>query len=184
MSTVGQQPAANISLPPMSFEPSPPSLQIKLLSPSARAPTRGSAFAAGYDLYASQATTIPARGKAIVETDISIAVPEGTYGRVAPRSGLAAKHSIDTGAGVIDADYRGPLKVLLFNLGEQDFAVAAGDRVAQLIIERIYTPEVVVVEQLPDSVRGAGGFGSTGGFNTVLPAVNLPSLDAAAANGA
>ncbi|KAM0692560.1 hypothetical protein Q7P36_007114 [Cladosporium allicinum] len=142
----------------------PPALQIKLLSPTARAPTRGSAYAAGYDLYASKATTIPARGKVLVDTDISIAVPAGTYGRVAPRSGLASKHSIDVGAGVIDADYRGPVKVLLFNLGDSDFKVEVGERVAQLIVERIYTPEVVVVEELEETVRGVGGFGSTGGF--------------------
>ncbi|KAI0842830.1 deoxyuridine 5'-triphosphate nucleotidohydrolase [Hypoxylon sp. FL0890] len=143
------------------LEQSPP-LLIKKLSPSAKLPTRGSAFAAGYDLYASQATTIPSRGKALVETDISIAVPAGTYGRVAPRSGLASKHFIDTGAGVIDADYRGPVKVLLFNHSETDFPVAVGDRIAQLIVERIYTPEVVEVQELEESVRGAGGFGSTG----------------------
>ncbi|KAK4239697.1 dUTPase-like protein [Achaetomium macrosporum] len=144
----------------------PPPLLIKKLSAKARLPTRGSAFAAGYDLYASQDATIPARGKALVETDISIAVPAGTYGRVAPRSGLAAKHFIDTGAGVIDADYRGPVKVLLFNHGEADFEVKEGDRIAQLVIERIYTPEVVEVQELDTSVRGAGGFGSTGGFGT------------------
>ena len=83
-------------------------------------------------------------------------------GRIAPRSGLAAKHMIDTGAGVIDADYRGQVKVLLFNHGDADFAVKPGDRVAQLILERIYTPEIEVVDELEESVRGAGGFGSTG----------------------
>ena len=83
-------------------------------------------------------------------------------GRIAPRSGLASKHFIDTGAGVIDADYRGQVKVLLFNHSDADFAVAEGERVAQLIIERIYTPEVVEVAELEESVRGAGGFGSTG----------------------
>lgn len=152
---------ANSSVPVPTLEQSPP-LLIKKLSSTAKLPTRGSAFAAGYDLYASQPTTIPARGKALVETDISIAVPAGTYGRIAPRSGLASKHFIDTGAGVIDADYRGPVKVLLFNHNEADFAVAEGDRVAQLIVERIYTPEVVEVQELEESVRGAGGFGSTG----------------------
>ncbi|OAA73473.1 dUTP pyrophosphatase [Cordyceps fumosorosea ARSEF 2679] len=139
-----------------------PSLQVKKLSPAGRLPTRGSAFAAGYDLYASRATTIPARGKVLVDTDISIAVPSDTYGRIAPRSGLASKHFIDTGAGVIDADYRGPVKVLLFNHGEADYAIAEGDRVAQLVLERIVTPEVVEVQELQESVRGAGGFGSTG----------------------
>lgn len=143
------------------LDQSPP-LLIKKLSPTAKLPTRGSAFSAGYDLYASRPCTIPARGKALVETDIALAVPAGTYGRVAPRSGLAAKHFIDTGAGVIDADYRGPLKVLLFNHGEADFEVQEGDRVAQLVVERIYTPEVLEVQELEESVRGAGGFGSTG----------------------
>ena len=114
-----------------------PALQVQLLAPTAKAPTRGSAFAAGYDLYASRAATIPARGRAMVETDISVAVPEGTYGRVAPRSGLAVKHGIDTGAGVIDADYRGPVKVLLFNFSDVDFAINEGDRIAQLVIERV-----------------------------------------------
>lgn len=80
---------------------------------------------------------IPARGKALVDTDISIALPVNTYGRVAPRSGLAAKHSIDTGAGVIDADYRGQVKVLLFNFSDVDFKVDVGERVAQLIVERV-----------------------------------------------
>ncbi|QSZ28835.1 hypothetical protein DSL72_003340 [Monilinia vaccinii-corymbosi] len=140
----------------------PPPLLIKKLSPRARLPTRGSAFAAGYDIYAAKETVVPAKGKVLVDTDISMAVPEGTYGRIAPRSGLASKHMIDTGAGVIDADYRGQVKVLLFNHGEKDFEVKEGDRVAQLILERIYTPEVTEALVLEESVRGEGGFGSTG----------------------
>lgn len=80
----------------------------------------------------------------------------------APRSGLAWKHSIDVLAGVIDADYRGPVGIILFNHSDADFEVKAGDRVAQLIIEVIMTPEVVEVEDLDSTVRGAGGFGSTG----------------------
>lgn len=112
------------------------------MSETAKAPTRGSAHAAGYDIYASKSAIIPGRGKFMVDTDISIAVPAGTYGRVAPRSGLASKHSIDTGAGVIDADYRGPVKVLLFNFGESDFQIEAGDRIAQLIIERVRLTQI------------------------------------------
>jgi len=82
---------------------------------------------------------------------------------VAPRSGLAWKHSIDVGAGVIDADYRGPVGVILFNHSDTDFEVKVGDRVAQLIIEKIVTPNVVTeVEDLDETVRGEGGFGSTG----------------------
>jgi dUTP pyrophosphatase len=137
-------------------------LQVKKLSDKGRVPTRGSEFAAGYDLYAARDTTVPARGKVLVDTDIAIAVPEGTYGRIAPRSGLASKHFIDTGAGVIDADYRGQVKVLLFNHAEADYEIKEGDRVAQLVLERIYTPEVIEVQELAESVRGAGGFGSTG----------------------
>ncbi|KAI7887637.1 dUTPase-like protein [Mucor mucedo] len=105
---------------------------------------------------------IPAQGKTIVATDIAIAVPEGHYGRVAPRSGLAAKHHLDTGAGVIDADYRGPVGVVMFNFSKVDYEVKRGDRIAQLIIEKISTPDVLEVESLEESARGAGGFGSTG----------------------
>lgn len=80
----------------------------------------------------------------------------------APRSGLALKNFIDVGAGVIDSDYRGPLGVLLFNFSDEPFQVRIGDRIAQLIIERISTPEVAIVDELPTTDRGAGGFGSTG----------------------
>ncbi|KIM45891.1 hypothetical protein M413DRAFT_440943 [Hebeloma cylindrosporum] len=140
-------------------------LFIKRLSDKARLPTRGSPLAAGYDLYSAEKKVIPAHGKALVDTQISIAVPAGTYGRVAPRSGLASKFMIDTGAGVVDADYRGVLFVLLFNLSDKDFQVEEGDRIAQLIIERICTPEILEVEDLDETIRGGGGFGSTGGHN-------------------
>ncbi|PGH35026.1 deoxyuridine 5'-triphosphate nucleotidohydrolase [[Emmonsia] crescens] len=145
---------------PSQSKPTP--LMVKKLVPTARVPTRGSAFAAGYDLYCAKAIVIPAKGKGLVDTGLAIAVPEGTYGRIAPRSGLASKHFIDTGAGVIDADYRGEVKVLLFNFSDVDFTINEGDRIAQLVLERIYNPEVVEMEQLEDSVRGVGGFGSTG----------------------
>ncbi|KAK8580908.1 hypothetical protein V6N13_143965 [Hibiscus sabdariffa] len=137
-------------------------LKVKKLSEKAVLPSRGSALAAGYDLSSATDTTVPGRGKALIPTDLSISVPEGTYGRVAPRSGLAWKHCIDVGAGVIDADYRGPLGVILFNHSDVDFEVKAGDRIAQLIIEKIMTPDVLEVEDLDSTTRGAGGFGSTG----------------------
>lgn len=139
-----------------------PPLFVQKLAPAATTPTRGSAFAAGYDLYASSPITIKAKNKALVSTSIAIAVPAGTYGRIAPRSGLASKHFLDTGAGVIDADYRGEVKVLMFNFSDVDYEVKQGERIAQLVLERIVTPEVVEVEALEASVRGAGGFGSTG----------------------
>lgn len=113
-------------------------------------------------MYASANTTIHAKNKALVSTSLAIAVPLGTYGRVAPRSGLASKHFLDIGAGVIDADYRGEVKVLMFNFSDVDYQVKQGERIAQLVLERIVTPDVVEVDSLEASVRGAGGFGSTG----------------------
>ncbi|XP_038186421.1 deoxyuridine 5'-triphosphate nucleotidohydrolase, mitochondrial [Arvicola amphibius] len=138
------------------------SLRFVRLSEHATAPTRGSARAAGYDLYSAYDYTIAPMEKAIVKTDIQIAVPSGCYGRVAPRSGLAVKHFIDVGAGVIDEDYRGNVGVVLFNFGKEKFEVKKGDRIAQLICERIFYPDLEEVETLDDTERGSGGFGSTG----------------------
>ncbi|KAG7531710.1 hypothetical protein FFLO_04152 [Filobasidium floriforme] len=151
--------------------PASAGMQVKRLSERATLPTRGSPLAAGYDLYAAEGKTVPAGGKALVDTQLSIAVPLGTYGRVAPRSGLAAKHSIHTGAGVIDADYRGCVFVLLFNLGKEDFVVNAGDRIAQLVLEQIVTPSIIEVDELDTTIRGSGGFGSTGGFGATAAQV-------------
>ncbi|CAB4374815.1 unnamed protein product [Rhizophagus irregularis] len=137
-------------------------LRVKRLSPKAKIPRRSSVKAAGYDLYSASNITIPAKGKALVPTDLAVVVPEGTYGRVAPRSGLALRNSIDCGGGVVDADYRGPVGVILFNHGEVDYQVNEGDRVAQLVLERICTPDVVEIEELDETERGNRGFGSTG----------------------
>lgn len=139
-------------------------LKVFLRSEKAKVPTRGSVLAAGYDLYSAEEAVIPAQGQGLVATDISVIVPEGTYGRVAPRSGLAVKHGISTGAGVIDADYRGEVKVVLFNHSQKDFEIKAGDRIAQLVLERIVNAEIAVIskEELDNTDRGEGGFGSTG----------------------
>lgn len=138
-------------------------LKIQLRSKDATVPTKGSAAAAGYDIYASQPCVIPAMGQGLVSTDISFTVPVGTYGRIAPRSGLAVKHGIQAGAGVIDRDYTGEIRIVLFNHSKKDFEVCKGDRVAQLILEKIVDDaEVVVVDSLEQSERGEGGFGSTG----------------------
>ena len=91
-----------------------------------------------------------------------MAIPHGNYGRIAPRSGLAAKNFIDIGAGVIDSDYRGEVKVLLFNFNTTPFTVNVGDRIAQLIIEKYTRTTIEEVEDLDATVRGEGGFGSTG----------------------
>ncbi|KAL6212918.1 hypothetical protein ACLB2K_018133 [Fragaria x ananassa] len=127
--------------------------RVKKLSEKAVLPSRGSPLSAGYDLSSATEMKIPARGKALVPTDLSIAVPRGP---------MPELHSIDVGAGVIDADYRGPVGVILFNHSDVDFEVKVGDRIAQLIIEKIITPDVMEVEDLDCTVRGEGGFGSTG----------------------
>lgn len=140
-----------------------PELQIHRLQPSACVPIRGTVGAAGYDLCASESITVPKRGRCLVSTGLQLMVPPRCYGRIAPRSGLASKYAVDVGAGVIDADYRGEVKVLLINHGDTDFDVGIGDRVAQLIVERIEVCRVVEsLEELPTTSRGTGGFGSTG----------------------
>jgi dUTP pyrophosphatase len=137
-------------------------LRVKLWSPKARAPSPGWNSDAGYDLYSASEVKIPKRGKALITTDISIEFPENTYGQILPRSGLANKYSITTGAGVIDRGYTGKIKVLLFNHSERDYFVKEGDRVAQLICVHYSKPEVTIVEELPQTDRGDLGFGSSG----------------------
>jgi dUTP pyrophosphatase len=130
--------------------------------PEAYPPTKGSVKAAGYDLKSVYDCTVPARGKALVDTGIKVQLPEGCYGRIAPRSGLAVKNFIDVGAGVVDEDYRGVIKVVLFNHSDSAFEVKSGDRIAQFICERIYYPDLEEVKELTETERGEGGFGSTG----------------------
>jgi len=137
-------------------------LDVQFLRPDAKAPSRGSEFAAGYDLYSVEDAKIAPLDRQMIETGIAIGLPAGTYGRIAPRSGLAAKFGIDVLSGVIDLDYTGEIKVILFNSGKEVFEVKKGDKIAQLILECILTPQVRQVEVLPPTVRGAGGFGSTG----------------------
>lgn len=139
-----------------------PVLEVRRLVPTAALPTRGSEGAAGYDVCAATATTIPKRGRVVVPTGLAFRIPLGTYGRLAPRSGLAVRQGVDVGAGVIDSDYRGELKVVLFNHSDEDVAIALGDRIAQLILTQILTPPVVFVDALDETARGVGGFGSTG----------------------
>lgn len=137
-------------------------LKIKQLHEAARLPERGSHFAAGADLCSVEAVTLAPGERRAIPTGLSIEIPSGWYGRVAPRSGLAARHGIDTMAGVIDADYRGEIKVLLINLGPEPVRLEAGDRIAQLIIERAADCGYAWAEELGDTHRGSGGFGSTG----------------------
>jgi len=139
------------------------SFRIKLESSTAQPPKRGSDGAAGFDLYSDdESVTIEPGARKMISVGFSIAVPRGCYARIAPRSSLAWKHGIDVGAGVVDSDYRGLVRVILFNLGDAVFTVKRGDRIAQMILEKIATPSLRVVDDLDDTSRGSGGFGSTG----------------------
>jgi dUTP pyrophosphatase len=158
---------------------------VQLLSERATLPVRASAGAAGLDLCSAACLTIAPLERKLVPTDVAMAIPPHVYGRIAPRSSLAWKHGILVNAGVIDSDYRGHIQVLLVNLGAEPFRVEVGDRIAQLIFERIdstltLSPVAQVrlchgcrcdslllrspthSTQLDATDRGAGGFGSTG----------------------
>ena len=136
--------------------------EVKKLVVDAVVPKRATEGAAGLDLSASEDSIIQAHKWNAVPTGIAISVPRDCYARIAPRSGLAFKKGIDVGAGVIDSDYSGEIKVILFNHGDEDFIIKKGDRIAQIIFEKIFINELVEVEELTFTKRGASGFGSTG----------------------
>jgi dUTP pyrophosphatase len=131
-------------------------------------PQYQSAHAAGLDLFAAvpaeSAVVIPPGGRALIPTGIAIALPQGYEGQVRPRSGLAARHGITVlnAPGTVDADYRGEIQVVLANLGSEPFAVSRGTRIAQLIIAPVQQVTLVETVTLDSTVRGQGGFGSTG----------------------
>ncbi len=138
-------------------------LKFARLHADAQLPTRGSAHAAGLDLYAVENRLIPARGRQSVRTGLAVSIPHGFYGRIAPRSGLAVRHGLDVLSGVIDSDYRGEVICVLINHGDAPLSIEKGMRMAQLIIESIIMPEPVWSEEdLEETKRGASGFGSTG----------------------
>jgi dUTP pyrophosphatase len=139
-------------------------LEIRLLSPDAVPPSRSRSGDAGYDLRATERVSIPQDGRRLVGTGIAVALPEGIAGLVTPRSGLAIEHGLTllNAPGLIDPNYRGEIKVILHNTSERRYTVEIGDRVAQLLLVPYWAPELEVVETLPESERGAGGFGSSG----------------------
>lgn len=137
-------------------------LEFKRLDAEAVLPTRGSVASAGLDLYTIENITIAPRQRVLARTGLAVAIPEGFYGRIAPRSGLAMKTGLDVLSGVIDADYRGEVGCLLYNTGDEPIELAKNSKMCQLIIEKIITPEAAWSEDLTATARGAGGFGSTG----------------------
>ena len=137
-------------------------LRFKQLDPRAVLPRRGSALAAGLDVCSIEDVEIGPRQRALARTGLAVAIPPGFYGRIAPRSGLAAKSGLDVLAGVIDSDYRGEVCCLLYNTSDEVIKLPAGSKICQLIVEQIITPEAAWANDLDETARGAGGFGSTG----------------------
>jgi dUTP pyrophosphatase len=138
------------------------SLKFRKLHPKATLPSRGSANAGGLDIYSVEKLIIKSGERKTIRTGLALAIPNEYYGRIAPRSGLALKFGIDVLAGVIDSDYRGEIICILINLGEQDFKVDVGDRVAQLILEKIIILKPEWDDQLTITARNDDGFGSSG----------------------
>jgi dUTP pyrophosphatase len=127
-------------------------------------PCRQTQGSAGFDLCAAEETTIAAHGFGSVGTGLAVELPERTEAQVRPRSGLAAKHGIGVlnGPGTIDADYRGEIRVVLFNASDRDYRIQRGDRIAQIIFSKLADVELVEADSLSESGRGSGGFGHTG----------------------
>ena len=140
-------------------------LRVKKLSKCAIIPTKAHPGDAGWDLYANNDDDVHIEfgRRALISTGISLAIPEGYYGRVADRSGNAWKCGMHTFGGVIDSKYRGEVKVILANLGcDEGFIVKKGDRIAQLVITKIHVEDMIEVDDLDETERGENGFGSSG----------------------
>lgn len=138
-------------------------IKVKKLHELAIIPKRNNPTDAGADLYSVQDLIIPSQSRAMVSTGISIEIPPGFYGRIAPRSGLAIKNGIDVLAGVCDSSYRGEVKVVIINTDkEKDFEITYGDKIAQIIIEQHFNFDFTESEELSESIRGDNGFGSSG----------------------
>jgi dUTP pyrophosphatase len=135
----------------------------KKLDPKAILPSRNNMSDAGADLRSIDHVIIPPLSRVLINTGLSLEIPYGFYGRVAPRSGLALKYGIDVLAGVIDSSYRGPLGVVLYNTDkDKEFVVNAGDRIAQIIFEQHWNFKMEEVSDLSDTSRSNNGFGSSG----------------------
>lgn len=137
-------------------------IPIKLLTPTATIPTYQTDGAAGFDIASDANLNLQSCDTALIPTGLSIAIPDGYYLRISPRSGLAVRCGIDVLARVVDSDYRGEIKVMLINHGHRDFWIEIGDRIAQGVIMPVARGAFVLGQELPETGRGEGGFGSTG----------------------
>lgn len=137
-------------------------IKIKKLHPDAVVPSYAYATDAGMDLFSSEEITIPVGSTAVISTGIAMEIPEGYAGLIWDKSGLAVKYGLKTFGGVIDAGYRGEVKVGIRNFNTHEYVIKAGNKIAQMLIQKIESPRIVVVEELSDTPRGDGGFGSTG----------------------
>lgn len=153
-------------------------MKVRRLSPNAVLPRRATSGSAGYDICALEEGVIPAGTRKLVPSGLSLEIPPGHYGRIAPRSGLSIKFGLDVAAGVIDQDYRGPVGIVLVNNGENDFSYKAQDRIAQLLLERVSTLKVEEVKELDETMRGSGGWGSTGTAALPVPPTAVPMYGA------
>ncbi len=137
-------------------------IAVTKLTPEAKLPTYAHATDAGMDVYAATDVIVPAHERTLVPTGVAMAIPEGYVGLIWDKSGIATKRGLTTLAGVIDAGYRGELQVAIYNTTAEDVSFAAGEKVAQMLVQPVVQPELQEVEALEESERGANGFGSTG----------------------
>lgn len=137
-------------------------LRIKKLHVDAKVPSYAHPGDAGFDLYALEKVVIPVGGRVLVSTGIALEIPDGSVGLIWDKSGLSTTYGLKTLAGVVDAGYRGEVKVGMINLGTEDYLVGAGQKIAQMLLQKVERVEIVEVTELGETARGEGGFGSTG----------------------
>jgi dUTP pyrophosphatase len=138
------------------------SVPCKTLTEGATLPTKAHEYDAGWDLYASEDATVAAGSTALIKTGIAMAIPQGFVGLIWPRSGMAVKKGVDVFAGVIDSGYRGEVRVCLYNSSDVELEIEAGNRIAQILFQEMPRTTIVQVDELEDTDRGKGGFGSSG----------------------
>ncbi|OHA83496.1 MAG: deoxyuridine 5'-triphosphate nucleotidohydrolase [Candidatus Yonathbacteria bacterium RIFCSPLOWO2_01_FULL_47_33b] len=137
-------------------------LKIKKLHTDAKVPSYAHPGDAGFDLYAIEEVAIPVGVRVLIGTGIAMDIPDGFVGLIWDKSGLSTTHGLKTLGGVVDAGYRGEVKVGMVNLGTEEYTISAGHKIAQMLIQKVERAEIIEVAELSETVRGEGGFGSTG----------------------